>query len=128
MTHHRRKHHDAALHADGMITKDALASSLIRLRQQAGLRQVDLVRLMGSTRSTISRLESPKGRLPDLHTLARYGKICAADVGLVFAAPTASGIRVHSALTLQSVGEQRLYERLFDEDLLLAAPGGQETP
>jgi Sarcosine oxidase A3 domain/Aminomethyltransferase folate-binding domain/2Fe-2S iron-sulfur cluster binding domain/FAD binding domain len=40
MTHHRRKHHDAALHADGMITKDALASSLTHLRQQAGLRQV----------------------------------------------------------------------------------------
>jgi transcriptional regulator with XRE-family HTH domain len=128
MTHHRRKRHDAALHADGMITKDALASSLIRLRQQAGLRQIDLVRLLGSTRATISRLESPQGRLPDLHTLARYGKTCAADVGLVFATPTASGMRVHSAMTLQSTGQQRLYERLFDEDLLLAAPGGPETP
>lgn len=40
------------------VAKEAIAMNIARLRQEAGLRQVDLARAMGVDRSTIAKWES----------------------------------------------------------------------
>jgi len=103
------------LHAEGMVTKEALALALVDLRRLAGLRPVELARRAGWPPGTVSRLESVKGQLPDLATIARYGKACGVDIGMIFASVEASSLFVHSALTLQSARQGRWYEQLYGQ-------------
>lgn len=49
----------------------ALANELISARARAGLSQADVAARMGTTQSTIARLESGRS-LPSLRTLSRY--------------------------------------------------------
>ena len=118
----RRKHHDPRLHADGMISKESLAHALIDLRKHRGLRPADVARRASSTPAIISRLEAVHGRLPDLDTLARYGRACGVDVGLLFATPIDGHLTVHSAVTLQSAEHRKLYESWFGEKIILPTP------
>jgi transcriptional regulator with XRE-family HTH domain len=119
------KQHDARLHAEGMVTKQAFAEALLGLRTRANLRQVDLAGRAGWTSQVVSRLESVNGRLPDLTTLARYGKACRVEVGLVFALGGGNCLAVVSALTLQSERHDRWYEELFGK---VVAPPGEASP
>ena len=48
-----------------------LASELIRARQRAGLSQVEVARRMGTTQSTIARIDGGK-HMPSTRTLERY--------------------------------------------------------
>ena len=109
------KRHDARLHAEGMVTKEALAQALLDLRRGAGLRPVELARRAGWTNQFVSRLESFEGRLPDLTTIVRYGKACGVEIGLVFARAEERGLSVFSALTLQSELHERWYEELYGQ-------------
>jgi transcriptional regulator with XRE-family HTH domain len=115
----RRKSHERSLHADGLITKEGLAQALTEVRILQGLKQVDIMRLSHSTHATISRLLSPRGRLPDLRTLARYGGACGLDVGLMFATATVDRLRIHTAITLQSAHVVGPYESLFGREISL---------
>lgn len=51
----------------------ALSRSLIEARAKAGLSQDELAKRMGTTQSTIARLESGK-QLPSLRTLYRFAE------------------------------------------------------
>lgn len=56
---------------DALEQDFALANELISARAQAGLSQADVAARMGTTQSTIARLESGRS-LPSLRTLSRY--------------------------------------------------------
>ncbi|MCH8266487.1 MAG: helix-turn-helix transcriptional regulator [Acidobacteria bacterium] len=51
----------------------AIARQLIAARNRAGLSQAEVARKMGTTQSTVARLESGK-RLPSVSSLSRYAK------------------------------------------------------
>ena len=75
---------------DALAEEFALASTLIRARAQARLSQAQLAQRMGTSQSTIARLESGMAS-PSLSTLRRFAK--------------ATGTRVH--VSLQSVRTSR---------------------
>ncbi len=54
----------------------ALANALATLRQEAGLTQRDLARLLNSTQSAISELETGVITNPGIATLQRYARAC----------------------------------------------------
>lgn len=56
---------------DALEQDFALANELISARARAGLSQADVAARMGTTQSTIARLESGRS-LPSLRTLSRY--------------------------------------------------------
>ena len=56
---------------DALDQEFALANELISARARAGLSQADVAARMGTTQSTIARLESGRS-LPSLRTLSRY--------------------------------------------------------
>ena len=51
----------------------AIARQLIAARSRAGLNQAEVARKMGTTQSTVARLESGK-RLPSVGSLSRYAE------------------------------------------------------
>ena len=56
---------------DALEQDFALANELISARARAGLSQADVAARMGTTQSTIARLESGRS-LPSIRTLSRY--------------------------------------------------------
>ena len=56
---------------DALKPEFALARQLIAARDRAGLSQADVARRMGTTQSTVARLESGQ-RLPAMSSLQRY--------------------------------------------------------
>ncbi len=56
---------------DAQAPEFAIAWELIAARTRAGLSQAEIAARMGTSQSTIARLESGR-RLPSLRTLARY--------------------------------------------------------
>jgi DNA-binding XRE family transcriptional regulator len=56
---------------DALEQEFALANELISARARAGMSQADVAARMGTTQSTIARLESGRS-LPSLRTLSRY--------------------------------------------------------
>jgi DNA-binding XRE family transcriptional regulator len=56
---------------DAMEQEFALANELISARARAGMSQADVAARMGTTQSTVARLESGRS-LPSLRTLSRY--------------------------------------------------------
>jgi ribosome-binding protein aMBF1 (putative translation factor) len=58
---------------DGLEKEFALASTLIEARMRARLSQADLAARMGTSQSTIARLESGAAK-PSLSTLERFAK------------------------------------------------------
>jgi len=122
MAHPRRKHHDPQLHAEGMTTKAALAAALIALRERCGLTQVQLSRRAGWKPQFVSRLESPRGRLPDFATIVRYGKACGTAIGLLFAKQSECALSIVTAVTLRSAEATARFEFLEGR-----AIGGQST-
>jgi len=56
---------------DALEEEFAIASELIAARARAGLSQAEVALRMGTTQSTIARLESGRN-LPSLRTLSRY--------------------------------------------------------
>ncbi len=56
---------------DALAEEFALASELIAARARAGLSQAEVATRMGTTQSTVARLESGR-TLPSLRTLGRF--------------------------------------------------------
>jgi transcriptional regulator with XRE-family HTH domain len=112
MLHPRRRHHDPLLHAEGMATKAALAAALISLRERCGLTQVQLSRRAGWKPQFVSRLESARGRMPDIATIIRYGKACGTAIGLLFARQGECDLSIVTAVTLQAADERPSFEFL----------------
>ena len=62
---------EARIEYDALQEEFAVASELIAARARAGLSQAEVATRMGTTQSTIARLESGR-TLPSLRTLHRY--------------------------------------------------------
>ncbi len=62
---------EARTEHDALEVEFAVASELIAARARAGLSQAEVATRMGTTQSTIARLESGR-TLPSLRTLRRY--------------------------------------------------------
>jgi transcriptional regulator with XRE-family HTH domain len=58
---------------DALENEFALARELILARTRAGLSQADVAQRMGTTQSTVARLESGRTK-PTLQTVERYAK------------------------------------------------------
>jgi transcriptional regulator with XRE-family HTH domain len=110
--HPRRRQHDAQLHAEGMATKASLSAALISLRERCGLTQVELCRRAGWKPQFVSRLEAPRGRMPDFATVVRYGKACGTSIGLLFATLSEGELSIVTAVTLQATDERTTFEYL----------------
>lgn len=64
---------------DALEEEFSLASQLIEARSRAGLTQADVAERMGTSQSTVARLESG-GAKPSLSTLRRFAKATGARV------------------------------------------------
>jgi transcriptional regulator with XRE-family HTH domain len=64
---------------DALEDEFALASQLIEARSRAGLTQAEVAERMGTSQSTVARLESG-GAKPSLSTLKRFAKATGARV------------------------------------------------
>lgn len=64
---------------DALEDEFALASQLIEARSRAGLTQAEVAEKMGTSQSTVARLESG-GAKPSLSTLKRFAKATGARV------------------------------------------------
>lgn len=58
---------------DAMADEFALARELLAARTHAGLTQADVAQRMGTTQSTVARLEAGKGT-PSLRSVQRYAQ------------------------------------------------------
>jgi transcriptional regulator with XRE-family HTH domain len=67
----------------------SLASQLIAARARAGLTQAEVAERMGTSQSTVARLESG-GAQPSLSTLKRFAKATGAQVRITLEAKPAS--------------------------------------
>lgn len=99
--------------------KRAIATALVRLRNQAGRTQTEVAEAAGWDKAFVSRLESAAGPVPDTATLARYAAACDSVVGLVFAsvAVAADAAHVVEGVTLAAPAGMRPFEGLRDQDL-----------
>jgi transcriptional regulator with XRE-family HTH domain len=95
-----------------MATKAALSTALIVLRERCGLTQVQLSRRAGWKPQFVSRLESPRGRMPDFATIIRYGKACGTSVGLLFAIQEERALSIVMGVTLQATTVSPSFECL----------------
>lgn len=68
---------------DAMASEFAVASALIAARTQANLSQAQLAKKMGTSQSTIARLESGSAK-PSLATLERFAKATGMRLRVVF--------------------------------------------
>ena len=68
---------------DALAPEYAIASVLIEARTRAKLSQAALAKRMGTSQSTIARLESGAGR-PSLSTLERFAKATGTELRVVF--------------------------------------------
>lgn len=107
------------------MTKEALAHALLDVRAHAGITQTQLTRRIGWGLSVASRLESARGPLPDLATLATYARACGVEAGLIFTNSDGDVLKIHSALTLQSANRRRVYEPFHGEQILLRPREGE---
>jgi transcriptional regulator with XRE-family HTH domain len=64
---------------DALEDEFALANHLIEVRSRAGLTQAEVAERMGTSQSTVARLESG-GAMPSLSTLKRFAKATGARV------------------------------------------------
>ncbi|OIN92295.1 MAG: transcriptional regulator [Comamonadaceae bacterium CG1_02_60_18] len=64
---------DTRAEYDAMAGEFSMARELIAARSRAGLTQLDVAQRMGTTQSTIARLESG-GRMPSIRTVQRYAQ------------------------------------------------------
>lgn len=101
------------------VTKEAIARALLDVRAHAGITQTQLTRRVGWDLSVASRLESPRGSLPDLATLATYARGCGVEAGLIFTNSDGDVLKIYSALTLQSTNRRLVYEPFHGEQILL---------
>jgi len=62
------------------FTLHLLTRELLFARTRLGMTQEDVARRMGTTKSAISRLESPTGHRPSLYTLERYAAAVNCDL------------------------------------------------
>jgi transcriptional regulator with XRE-family HTH domain len=74
---------------DALEDEFALASQLIEARSRAGLTQAEVAERMGTSQSTVARLESG-GAKPSLSTLKRFAKATGARVRITLEAKPAS--------------------------------------
>lgn len=68
---------------DALAAEFAVASVLIEARMRAGLSQAELAKKMGTSQSTIARLESGSAK-PSLSTLERFAKATGMKMRVVF--------------------------------------------
>jgi len=83
--------HDPAFAAayEDAQTRTELLASCIRLRKEAGRRQADVARAMGTTQSAVSDLEAGATD-PRLGTLQRYARAVGARLDVALRQPTAA--------------------------------------
>jgi hypothetical protein len=112
MPHPRRKHHDPQLHAKEMVAKATLSAAPIPLPERGGLTQVQFSRRADWNPRFVSRLDSLRGRTPDLATIVRYGNACGTVIGLVFVKQGGCALAVVTAVTLQGALESTRFELL----------------
>lgn len=63
----------------GRVSASSIVQRLVRLREQAGLTQVEVASLLGTSQPVIARLEAG-GRDPRLSTLQRYARVVGAEL------------------------------------------------
>ena len=68
----RKRRARRALAADKVVQQ--LVAGMVAARARAGLTQEDVARIMGTTNSAVSRLESGCGTRPRLGTLQKYAQ------------------------------------------------------
>lgn len=83
-----------------------VALQIAALRQQAGLSQKDLAKLLKTSQQQISRLESPDYEGHSLSTLRRVADALHARVRIVFE-PAEAGKRMHVAESSESYRSRR---------------------
>jgi transcriptional regulator with XRE-family HTH domain len=101
-----------------------IGAMLAGIRKEAGLSQRQLGEQTGWDKSFVSRLESARGSIPDLETIARYAQACNAQAGVVFGVQAKpKEMHVLDAVTLRVgavAGDNATpFERLRDNDLKL---------
>jgi transcriptional regulator with XRE-family HTH domain len=74
---------------DALEDEFSLASQLIEARARAGLTQAEVAKRMGTSQSTVARLESG-GAKPSLSTLKRFAQATGAQVRITLTAKPAS--------------------------------------
>lgn len=74
---------DSAERLDSNRAKVELAHALRGLRKSRGLTQKDIEAATGMQQSTISRLESPKGPMPEMETVMRYIRACGSHMTIM---------------------------------------------
>ena len=92
--------------------KVPIALALAGARKSKGLSQAELAQRAGWTAQFACKVEAVTGRVPDLMTLARYGKACGTDVGLFFSRPAQERFSFLHAITLQRCGECAVFDHL----------------
>jgi transcriptional regulator with XRE-family HTH domain len=65
---------------DALAVEYAVASEMLAARSRAGLTQEVVASRMGTTKSTVSRLESAGKHAPSLNSLKRYAKAVGCDI------------------------------------------------
>jgi transcriptional regulator with XRE-family HTH domain len=105
---------------EGTEAKRAIATSLVRLRKQAGRTQSEIAERAGWDKAFVSRLEGASGAMPDTLTLARYAAACGQALALVFAAVEKKHAHVIDVVTLAAPGAAHPFEQLRGGDLALS--------
>src|SRR6266851_5558299 len=73
---------------EGLEKEFAMASTVIEVRNRAGLTQEELARKMGTTQPVVARLESGRGR-PSMRTLERLAEATGSRLHISFEQPDA---------------------------------------
>lgn len=79
----RASHPKAEAFLNRTAQKRKISEFLLRARYRAGLRQVEVAKNAGMSKSQVSRLEDVSGPVPDILTVLRYMTACKATIGLV---------------------------------------------
>ena len=75
-----RKRHGFKAAYDALAVEYAVASEMLAARSRAGLTQEVVASRMGTTKSTVSRLESAGKHAPSLTSLKKYAKAVGCDI------------------------------------------------
>lgn len=104
-----------------------------RMRKQAGLLQKEVAERAGWDKAFISRLESGRGAVPDLQTLARFADACGVTAGVVFGrqGEGESSVHIIDAITMlgaRTDAGQVTFDELRDATLTLRKRDEEQVP
>lgn len=113
---------DIAERAEGAEIKESLARSLRSIRKAKGIVQTQIEARAEMAQTAVSRLEAPRGALPNLDTVRRYLEACGVEMkfdlqadaeGGTFSLVIASGI-TPDALQMPTSASSKV-DRLFPD-------------